>query len=30
MATRNANIPEDRRTQFRVGINVGDIIIEMA
>jgi adenylate cyclase len=28
MATRNANIPEDRRTQFRVGINVGDIIID--
>jgi adenylate cyclase len=28
MATRNASIPEDRRTQFRVGINVGDIIID--
>jgi hypothetical protein len=27
MATRNANIPEDRRTQFRVG-NIGDIIID--
>ena len=25
-AERNANIPEDRRIEFRIGINVGDII----
>lgn len=28
MAERNAAIPEDRRVEFRVGINVGDIIID--
>jgi adenylate cyclase len=28
MATRNAAIPKDRRVEFRIGINVGDIIIE--
>ena len=28
MAERNAAIPEDRRIEFRIGINVGDIIIE--
>jgi adenylate cyclase len=28
MAERNAVIPEDRRIEFRVGINVGDIIID--
>ncbi len=28
MATRNAEIPEDRRIVFRVGIDVGDIIID--
>jgi formylglycine-generating enzyme required for sulfatase activity/class 3 adenylate cyclase len=28
MATRNAAIPPDRRVQFRIGINVGDIIID--
>ena len=27
-AERNANIPEDRRIEFRIGINVGDIIID--
>ena len=26
MVTRNASIPPDRRIEFRVGINVGDII----
>src|SRR3984957_16076851 len=26
MASRNAAIPEDRRVEFRIGINVGDII----
>ncbi len=25
---RNAEIPEDRRIEFRIGINVGDIIID--
>jgi adenylate cyclase len=28
MAERGAGIPEDRRLQFRVGINLGDVIID--
>jgi adenylate cyclase len=28
MAERNAAIPEDRRVEFRIGINVGDILID--
>jgi adenylate cyclase len=28
MAERNGDIPEDRRIQFRIGINVGDIILD--
>ncbi len=28
MAKRNASIPEERRIEFRIGINVGDIIID--
>jgi TolB-like protein/Flp pilus assembly protein TadD len=28
MASRNAAIPEDRRVEFRIGINVGDIILD--
>src|SRR5271167_1294300 len=28
MAERNAALPEDRRIEFRVGINVGDIITD--
>jgi len=28
MAERNAAIPEDRRVEFRIGINVGDVIID--
>jgi adenylate cyclase len=28
MAERGTNIPEDRRIEFRIGINVGDIIID--
>jgi class 3 adenylate cyclase len=28
MAARNTAIPEDRRVEFRIGINVGDIIID--
>jgi adenylate cyclase len=25
---RNANIPEDRRIVYRIGINIGDIVVE--
>jgi len=28
MAERNMNVPEDKRIEFRIGINVGDIITE--
>jgi class 3 adenylate cyclase len=28
MAERNADVPADKRIQFRIGINVGDIIID--
>jgi len=28
MEDRNANIPEDQRIRFRIGINLGDIIID--
>jgi class 3 adenylate cyclase/pimeloyl-ACP methyl ester carboxylesterase len=28
MATRNADLPEDKRIVFRIGINVGDVIID--
>jgi adenylate cyclase len=28
MALRNDGVPEERRIQFRIGINLGDIIIE--
>ena len=28
MAARTINIPEDRRIAFRIGINIGDIVIE--
>ena len=28
MAARNTNVPESRRIEFRIGINVGDIVIE--
>ena len=28
MGERNATIPEDRRIEFRIGVNVGDIIID--
>ena len=30
MAERNAAIPKDRRVEFRIGINVGDIMIDEA
>jgi adenylate cyclase len=26
MAERNADVPEDRRMQFRIGVNLGDVI----
>ncbi len=28
MAERNADIPEDRRIEFRIGINLGDVIVQ--
>ena len=28
MAERNANVPPDNRIEFRIGINVGDIVVE--
>lgn len=28
MADRNADIPQDRRIEFRIGINLGDVIVE--
>ena len=28
MAEKNADVPEDRRIEFRIGVNIGDIIIE--
>src|SRR5271166_4991415 len=28
MTERNAAIPQDRRIEFRIGINVGDVIVE--
>jgi len=28
MVARNAEVPQDKRIEFRIGINVGDIIIE--
>ncbi len=28
MAARNEGVPEDRRILFRIGINIGDIIVE--
>ena len=30
MARRNADVPPDRRIEFRIGINLGDIIVEEA
>jgi adenylate cyclase len=28
MADRNADVPQDRRIEFRIGINLGDVVIE--
>jgi adenylate cyclase len=30
MAERNAAIPPDKRIEFRIGINLGDVIVDMA
>jgi TolB-like protein/Flp pilus assembly protein TadD len=30
MAERNVDVPQDKRIQFRIGINIGDIIIDAA
>ena len=27
MALRNADLPQDRRIEFRIGVNVGDVIV---
>ena len=28
LGERNARLPEERRLEFRIGLNVGDIIVE--
>ena len=28
MRERNAKVPEDRRIEFRIGVNLGDVIVE--
>jgi hypothetical protein len=28
LSTRNVNVPEDRRIEFRIGVNLGDVIVE--
>jgi len=28
MASRNANLPEERRMTFRMGVNAGDVIMD--
>jgi adenylate cyclase len=28
MAERNATVPTDKRIEFRLGINVGDVVVE--
>ncbi|MCZ6476443.1 MAG: tetratricopeptide repeat protein [Gammaproteobacteria bacterium] len=28
LETRNANLPEDRRLRFRIGVNLGDVMVE--
>ena len=28
MAERNTHVPEDRRMRFRIGINLGDVLIQ--
>ena len=28
MGDRNGDVPQDRRIEFRIGINLGDVIVE--
>ena len=28
MAGRNAGVPQDRRIEFRIGVNLGDVVVE--
>ena len=28
MAEHNSTVPDDRRVEFRIGINVGDVVVE--
>ena len=28
MRDRNADVPQDRRIEFRIGVNLGDVIVE--
>lgn len=28
MAARNENVPKDERVEFRIGINLGDVVVE--
>ena len=28
MRERNADVPQDRRIEFRIGVNLGDVIVE--
>jgi adenylate cyclase len=28
MVERNSNVPEDKRIEFRIGVNIGDVIID--
>jgi len=28
MVNRNANVPEDRKISFRIGVNIGDVLVE--
>ncbi len=28
MRDRNAGVPQDRRIEFRIGVNLGDVIVE--
>jgi len=28
MAKRNVDVPDDRRMQFRIGVNLGDVLVE--
>ena len=28
LATRNADVPADKRVEFRIGVNLGDVVVE--